>query len=112
MVCYAAECKGWKPPILKKNKKRGSNFTSALNYCKTRKGEGIFQPLAKELKGFSKKRNHIVHELLRLDKVLDEDRDLLDSLIALMGKLEQCLFQASIGNNPGVVNPDHPEFFR
>ena len=111
MVCYAAECKGWKP-IPKKSQKRGSYFSPALNYLKAREGGGILQPLVKELGKFSKKRNYIVHELLRLDKVPDEDRDLLDSLIALMGKLEKCLFSVSIGNNPGVVNPDHPEFFR
>ncbi len=106
MVCYAAACKGWKPP------KRKSYFTSALKYCKSLKGEGIVQPLVKELEKCAKKRNHTFHELLRLDKVPDEDRDLLDSLIALMGKLERCLFSVSIENNPGVVNPDHPEFFR
>ena len=106
MVCYAAACKGWKPP------KRRSYFTSALKYCKSPKGEGIVQPLVEELGEFSKKRNHAFHELLRLDKVPDEDRELLDSLIALMCKLERCLFLVSIGNNPGVVNPDHPEFFR
>ena len=107
MVCYAAECKGWVP------KKRGrSAFASALSYCKTLKGEGILQPLLQELEKFPKKRNHIIHESLRLDNVPDEDRDLLDSLIELKGKLESCLFSVSIStNNPGVVNLDHPSSF-
>ena len=112
MVCYAAECKGWVKPIPKKNRSRRNDFRPALNYCKTLKGEEILQPLAEELKEYSENRNYIVHELLRLDKVSDKDRDLLDSLIELMDKLEGRLFSMSIGNTPGVMIPDHPEFFR
>ena len=112
MVCYAAECKGWEKPTLKKRQTRRSEFGSAFRYCKSREGEGVLQPLLKELEKFSKKRNHIIHESLRLDSVPDEDRELLDSFIELMDKLESCLFLVSTTNNPGVVNPDHPEFFR
>ena len=110
MVCYAAECKGWVP---KKGRQRGSDFQLALRHCKSLEGENILQPLLQELEKFPKKRNHIIHESLRLDNVPDEDRDLLDSLIELEGKSESCLFSVSIStNNPGVVNLDHPEFFR
>lgn len=114
MVCHAAERRGWGKATTKKGRqgrKRKSDFPSAWAFLKTPKGQGILQPLKKELEEFYKARTRIFHELLRREKLTDEDRDLAGKLIGLMQELEKSLFSVSVGDRPGIVNLDHPEFF-
>ena len=110
MVCHAAERRGWEKAT-KQGRKRTAYFPSAWNYLKRHDRQGIFQPLKTELEEFGQTRNRIFHELLRVEKLTDEDRELAANLIGLMQKVEKTLFSMSVGDRPGTVNPDHPEFY-